>query len=143
MDYIETRRHFGLIINHRKWTILSLFSHRYQCFHICINLAISLQRQNSRTLKFAVLYKYKLSISTQIFRGIPHVFVVQFIRKKSTLVLFFALGAPLRLVMPFLLIDYGYYARFLCEEDSILVISTISRDKRLHPQNECDNPHKK
>src|SRR6266540_340271 len=54
------------------------------CFHTVlvfshfINLAISLQRQNIRTPKFVLLYKCILSISTQIFRAIPHIFVGQF-----------------------------------------------------------------
>ena len=41
--------------------------------------------------------------------------------------------------LPFLLIEYGYYARFLCEEDSkctILVIPSISQNKRLKDQEE-------
>jgi hypothetical protein len=53
------------------------------CFHTVlvfshfVNLAISLQRQNIRTPKFAVLYRCILSISMQILRAIPHIFAGQ------------------------------------------------------------------
>src|SRR6266511_2127751 len=61
-----------------------LYYHRWGVFHTVlvfsyfINLAISLQRQNIRTPKFALLYKCIFSISIQIFRAIPHIFVGQF-----------------------------------------------------------------
>ena len=43
-----------------------------------IDLAISLQKQNIRTPKFVLIYNCILSISTQNFRAIPHIFVGQF-----------------------------------------------------------------
>jgi len=60
----------------RMW-VMGYF-HTVLVFSHFINLAISLQRQNIRTPKFVLLYNCILSISTQIFRAIPHIFFGQF-----------------------------------------------------------------